>query len=142
MDNPLPISMPPEEQNQAPIFTPLHTENIEQISDRNLLALCRQYGRDAVLLHRKFIGLLPEINRRRLYVQENFQSIYHFAAVLGGVSREQVNRVINMEKTLEDKPLCKALLVQGKVSINKFSRAPIITKENDAEVAKSLQVLL
>jgi len=145
MDNPLPISMPPSEfpaeQNQVPVFAPIPTENIEQMTDGNLLALSRQYGRDAILLHRKFIGLLPEINRRRLYVQEGFQSIYHFAAVLGGVSREQVNRVINMEKTLEDKPICKALLVQGKVSINKLSRAPRITKENDAEVAKSLQLL-
>jgi len=137
----MPISMPPAEQTLVPIFAPISTENIEQMPDRNLLALCWQYGRDAILLHRKFIGLLPEINRRRLYEKEGFLSIYHFAAVLGGVSREQVNRVINTEKTLEDKPLCKALLVQGKVSINKFSRAPIITKENDAEVAKSLQLL-
>ncbi|MFA5855567.1 MAG: hypothetical protein WC846_04840, partial [Candidatus Gracilibacteria bacterium] len=141
MDNPLPISMPLEEQTLVPAFAPIIAENIEQISDKDLLALSRQYGRDAVLLHRKFIGLLPEINRRRLYVQEGFLSIYHFAAVLGGVSREQVNRVINTEKTLEDKPICKALLVEGKVSINKFSRAPAITKENDAEVAKLLQVL-
>ncbi|MFA5855380.1 MAG: hypothetical protein WC846_03830, partial [Candidatus Gracilibacteria bacterium] len=97
MDNPLPISMPrsefPVEQNPVPVFAPISTENIDQMPDKDLLALSRQYGRDAVLLHRKFIGLLPEINRRRLYAQEGFLSIYHFAAVLGGVSREQVNRV-------------------------------------------------
>jgi hypothetical protein len=141
MDNPLPISMPPEGQNLLPVFAPIPTENVWQMLDKDLLVLCRQYGRDAILLHRKFIGLLPEINRRRLYEKEGFLSIYHFAAVLGGVSREQVNRVINTEKTLEDKPNCRALLVEGKVSINKFSRAPVITKENDAEVAKSLQIL-
>jgi hypothetical protein len=145
MDNPLPISMPPEaspaEQNPVPVFAPITMEKIEQVPDAVLLTFCRQYGRDAILLHRKFIGLLPEVNRRRLYEKKGFSSIYHFAAVLGGVSREQVNRVINMEETLKDKPICKALLVEGKVSINKFSRAPIITKENDAEVAKSLQVL-
>jgi hypothetical protein len=145
MDNPLPISMPlevtPPEQNTVPAFAPIIAENFDQMPDKDLLALSRQYGRVAILLHRKFIGLLPGINRRRLYVQEGFLSIYHFAAVLGGVSREQVNRVINTEKTLENKPLCKALLVEGKVSINKFSRAPAITKENDVEVAKLLQVL-
>jgi hypothetical protein len=141
MDNPLPISMPPKEQNLAPVFAPISMKNPEQLPDKDLLALCRQYGRDAILLHRKFIGLLPEINRRRLYEKEGFQSIYHLAAILGGVSKEQVNRIINREKTLEDKPNCRALLVQGKVSINKFSRAPVITKENDAEVAKSLEVL-
>jgi len=141
MDNPLPISMPPEEQTQDVIFTPIPTENVWQMLDKDLLTLCRQYGRDAILLHRKFIGLLPEVNRRRLYEKEGFQSIYHFAAVLGGVSREQVNRVINKEETLKDKPICRALLIEGKVSINKFSRAPVITKENDAEVAKSLEVL-
>ena len=145
MDNPLPISMPPEapsaEANLVPVFAPIPTENVWQMLDKDLLTLCRQYGRDAILLHRKFIGLLPEINRRRLYEKDGFLSIYHFAAVLGGVSREQVNRVINTEETLKDKPICKALLVEGKVSINKFSRAPKITKENDAEVAKSLEVL-
>ena len=137
----MPISMPPKEQNLAPVFAPISMKNPEQLPDKDLLALCRQYGRDAILLHRKFIGLLPEINRRRLYEKEGFQSIYHLAAILGGVSKEQVNRIINREKTLEDKPNCRALLVQGKVSINKFSRAPVITKENDAEVAKSLEVL-
>jgi hypothetical protein len=46
-----------------------------------------------------------------------------------------------MEETIKDKPNCRALLIEGKVSINKFSRAPKITKENDAEVARSLEVL-
>lgn len=40
---------------------------MHHISDKELYALCKKYGENALQWRRKFIGLLPEVNRRRLY---------------------------------------------------------------------------
>ncbi|MFA5855201.1 MAG: HNH endonuclease signature motif containing protein [Candidatus Gracilibacteria bacterium] len=112
-----------------------------QISDKDLLALCRRYGKEAREWRNKFIGLLPEVNRRRLYEKEGFQSIYHFAAVLGGVSKDQVKRVLSLDRTFEDKPDLKEALVGGKVSVSKLAKvASIATKENQAELATLAEI--
>ncbi|MFA5855407.1 MAG: HNH endonuclease signature motif containing protein [Candidatus Gracilibacteria bacterium] len=140
MDNPLPISLPPEKQTLIPVFAPILIENIEQIPDKDLLALCNKYGREAILWRKKFIGLLPEVNRRRLYEKENFQSIYHFAAVSAGVSKDQVDRVLGLYKTFEDKPDLKKVLVEGTASISKLSRiTKIATRKNQAYLAVQAQ---
>ena len=107
-----------------------------QISDQDLLALCRRYGKEAREWKNKFIGLLPEVNRRRLYEKEGFQSIYHFAAVLAGVSKDQVKRVLSLDRAFEDKPDLKEALIEGKVSVSKLAKvASIATKENQEELA-------
>ena len=140
----MPISMPPpvqfSEVNPTLLLDPITTENIEQIPDKDLLALCNKYGRDAILWRKKFIGLLPEVNRRRLYEKENFQSIYHFAAVSAGVSKDQVDRVLGLYKTFEDKPDLKKVLVDGTASISKLSRiTKIATSKNQAYLAVQAQ---
>jgi hypothetical protein len=116
-------------------------DNPLPISDQDLLALCRRYGKEAREWRNKFIGLLPEVNHRRLYEKEGFQSIYHFAAVLGGVSKDQVKRVLSLHRTFEDKPDLKEVLVEGKVSVSKLAKvASIATKENQAELATLAEI--
>ena len=110
------------------------------ISDKELLALCQRYGKEAREWRDKFIGLLPEVNRRRLYEKEGFLSIYHFAAVLGGISKDQVKRVLSLDRTFEDKPDLKEALIEGKVSVSKLAKvASIATKENQAYLASQAQ---
>ena len=78
---------------------------IVNLSDENLFKLCRIYGARALEWRNKFIGLLPEVNRRRLYEQKGFSSIFEFAAKLAGVSREQLGTVLSLDRKFEDKPL-------------------------------------
>lgn len=90
----------------------------------------------------KFIGLLPEVNRRCLYEKKGFSSIFEFAAKLCGLSAEQVRLTLNLEKRFEDKPLLKKLLENGEASINKLTRiASIATAENERDLAQKIKVL-
>ena len=84
----------------------------------------------------RFLGLLPEVYKRRLYEKKGYGSIFEFAAKLAGVSQEQVRLVLGLEERLADKPLLHQLLVKGEVSVNKLARVvSIATVENQAEVA-------
>lgn len=112
------------------------------LSDQKLYQLCITYGEQAKKWRYKFMGLLPEVNRRRLYEKKGFQSIFEFAKKLAGVSEEQVRRVLNLEKKFEETPALKNLLVSGEVSVNKLARvASIATKENEEILANQAEIL-
>ena len=108
--------------------------------DEKLYGLCKQYGALARLWRQKFIGLLPEVNKRRLYEQKGFSSIFEFAAKLCGLSAEQVRLALNLDKRFEDKPILKEIFENGEVSINKLTRVvSIATPENEEELAKKIK---
>ena len=91
---------------------------------------------------RKFAGLLPEVNRRRLFEKKGFLSIFEFAKKLAGMSEPQVRLAVNLEKRFEKTPILKSLLVDGKVSVNKLARVASIAKpENEMFLAGQVQVL-
>ncbi len=112
------------------------------MSDEKLYNLCQRYGKATLFWRRRFLGLLPEVQRRRLYEKKGFGSIFDFAARLAGVSEEQVRVVLRLEKRFEDKPTLKELLVKGKASVHKLARVvSIATVENEEELAGKVQVL-
>ncbi|MBI4995108.1 hypothetical protein HZC21_05750 [Candidatus Peregrinibacteria bacterium] len=112
------------------------------MSDKELYEKCQIYGAAARLWRQRFIGLLPEVNRRRLYEKKGFSSIFEFAAKLCGLSKEQVYLTLNLEKRFEDKPVLKKMLENGEVSINKLTRiASIATPENEQELAEKIKIL-
>lgn len=112
------------------------------ISDQKLYNLCKKYGEQARRWRQKFMGLLPEVNKRKLYKRRGFSSIFEFAAKLGGLSQEQVRRVLNLEKRFKDKPALREMLINGEVSINKLARiVSIATRENQETLAEQVRVL-
>ena len=115
---------------------------MKNISDEKLLAMCKMYGKQAIIARRKFLGLLPEVNRRRLFEKRGFNSIFEFAFKMAGVSEEQVRDVLNLEKRFVDKPNLHKALVSGSVSANKLVRvAALATTANEkvlVELAQSL----
>jgi len=113
-----------------------------KLSNENLYKLCKKYGSQAKLWRQKFIGLLPEVNRRRLFEEKGFSSIFEFAAKLCGLSVEQVRLALNLEKRFEDKPVLKKMLENGEVSINKLARVvSIATPENEEELVEKIKIL-
>lgn len=113
-----------------------------QLTNEKLYELCKKYGAQARLWRQRFIGLLPEVNRRRLYEEKGFSSIFEFAAKLCGLSAEQVRLALNLEKRFENKPILKKMLENGEASINKLTRiASIATPENEEELAEKIKVL-
>lgn len=119
-----------------------HINESEKISDKELYKKCVMYGRQALRARRKFIGLLPEVYKRRIYQRKGFASIYEFAAKLAGISNEQVNRVLSLEKRLVDTPVLREALAEGNISVNKLLRlVPIVTSKNQVQLAKKAEVL-
>ncbi len=113
-----------------------------KITDEKLLRLCEKFGKQTLLWRRKFMGLLPEVNRRRLYEKKGCQSIFEFAAKLAGLSEEQVRVVLRLERRFEDKPTLKSLLEEGRVSVNKLVRVvSIATPENEEDLAEKVRLL-
>lgn len=112
------------------------------ISNDQLYNLCKKYGASALLWRQKFIGLLPEVNKRKIYEEKNFSSIFEFAKKLCGLSEKQVKLALNLEKRFRDKPSLKKVLVNGEVSINKLTRiASVATVENESELADRAKIL-
>ena len=113
-----------------------------QIPDKELLSLCREYGRNALLWRRKFEALLPEVLRRRLYEKENCSSVYEFAAKFAGLSEAQVDTAFRVERKLQNKPILLESFHSGEISAGKLDRAAdIATPENEKEVHKMAKVL-
>lgn len=112
------------------------------MTDSQLYKLARRYGANALEWRRKFLGLLPEIYKRRLYEKKGFGSIFEFAAKLGGVSAEQVRRVLNLEKSFASLPLLHSALVEGDLSVHKLARvASIASPANEEELVAACRVL-
>ena len=107
---------------------------IPTLSDRDLLTLCKKYGTQTKFWYRKFLGLLPEINRRRIYEKRKCASICEFAAKFGGVTKEQTERVICIERTLLENRMerLRGMLTAGEISMHKLARImSVVNKENE-----------
>jgi len=62
------------------------------------------YGQNAKEWMRKCELLLPEIARKEIWKQKRFKDIYHYAAVLAGMSRRKVDECLRVLRRIEDKP--------------------------------------
>ena len=112
------------------------------MTDDELYNKAKFYGRNALHWRQKFIGLLPEVDRRQLFESKGFDSIFEFAYKLAGLSEQQVRTALNLNQRFSELPTLKALLEEGKVSVNKLIRvASIATPEHERELAQAVQIL-
>lgn len=109
--------------------------SVQQLSDNQLFNLCQRYGEQARIWRQKFIGLLPEVNRRRLFAKKGFSSIFEFSKKLAGLSEEQVCLALNLEKKFEKRGavVLKGMLEAGEVSVNKLARVVSIADSSNQE---------
>ncbi|MCX6733189.1 MAG: hypothetical protein NTX63_00035 [Candidatus Peregrinibacteria bacterium] len=115
---------------------------MNELSDDELLVRCVYYGEEARKWRNKFLGLLPEVSRRNLYKAKGFESIFHFAFVLGGVNGKQVVRVLRLHERLKYTPTLQILLERGTVGIHKMERvASIAEPKNQEFLADQVQML-
>jgi len=125
--------------------------NLKNLSDKELYLICKKWGAAALEARRKFAGLLPEVYGREMSEREKgrswlkkrgFLSVYEFAAKLAGMSREQVDLVLRLEKRFEDKTILRDALVSGEISANKLARVvSIATAENQQNLLEKVESL-
>lgn len=117
-------------------------KSISTLSDKQLLTLCQEYGQNAKLWKQRFLGLLPEIEHRSLYLQAGCTSLFEFAAKLGGVSREQVKVVLSLQNRFEAMPALKQALTSGNVAISKLARiVSVATPQNQEFLLNKTTIL-
>jgi hypothetical protein len=125
--------------------------NIKEVSDKNLYKIAKKWGAEALHARRKFAGLLPEIYCRELrersagrswFQKRGFSGVYEFAAKLAGMSKDQVDLVLRLEKRFADKPVLKSALISGQISANKLARVvSIATIENQQHILNKAETL-
>jgi hypothetical protein len=143
MKNATDVYTSPAPANLIPHIAPkTYLPGASHLSDDQLLKLCQRYGEQSRIWKQKFAGLLPEVNRRRLYEKKGFSSVFEFALKLAGMSEKQVCRILNLERNFADKPALHQMLINGDVSPNKLIKiAPIATKENQDDLAQQVKIL-
>lgn len=108
------------------------------MNDNELFELCREYGRRARKWKNKFVALLPEVFRRRLYRKRGFCSIYEFAAKLAGISKNVVDEALRLDSKFEKMPELKKLIPE--VGLSKLRIvAGVAKKETDLFWANKVQ---
>ncbi len=113
-----------------------------KLTDPELYALCKKWGAEALEARRKFVGLLPEVNARRLYERRCYSSIYHFAAALSGVGRRLVDDVLRLEKLFAEMPTLHTALVNGEIGLSKLYRiVSVVNVANEAEICEKIRTL-
>src|SRR3989338_11305998 len=112
----------------------------KRLSDKDLYALCKEYGQKARFWRRRFAGLLPEVERRALSRRRRCGSIYEFADKLAGMSKESVDKILRLSKKLEDKPFLLEQLETGAQSWSKLEKvAYIATSQTDGAWAERIE---
>ncbi len=89
------------------------------------------YGKNAKEWMRKCELLLPEIERKKIWKKKKFKDIYHYAAVLAGMSRNKVNECLRVCRHIEDKP--ELMEVAEKKGINAVKPVATIATQETAE---------
>lgn len=88
------------------------------------------YGRNAKEWARKCALLLPEIERRQIWRERGFGSLFEYAAKLAGMSRNSVEDALRILRKIEDKPaLQKVVASRGLNSVRPV--IAIATAETD-----------
>lgn len=114
----------------------------ECLTDRQLYDVCQRIGAFALKARRKFVGLLPLVERRRAYQGRGLYSIYDFAAKLGGVGREVVNEVLRVDSYLCAAPTLRKKLYRGEIGWTKMRVvAHFLTPRNEKEWMEKLETL-
>ncbi len=114
--------------------------NLSNFSDKDLYHLCQRYGNGIKILRRVFAVLLVEVNRRKLHRKYGFEGIYEFAAKVGGMNRQLVNRILWLAEALKDKPyLWREFKKEGWSKVRVV--ASVATIETDKLWAEKVSVL-
>ncbi|MFA5828925.1 MAG: hypothetical protein WC843_00300 [Candidatus Gracilibacteria bacterium] len=85
---------------------------ITKIPNKELLRLCRECGSNIRKLQKQFAVYLIEVANRGMYREFGFHSIREFAAKLAGMGHETVDKILRIDKKLENMPLLRALMVE------------------------------
>lgn len=111
-------------------------------SDEQVLSTAVKYGEEARRWRNRFLGLLPEVQRRKLYERHGCSSVVEFAKKVGGVSEDQVHAALRLDREFQETPLLHNLFTTGEVGMHKLARvASVANRDNEEFLANQVQLL-
>lgn len=112
------------------------------MTDSELYKKCVTLGNLSLTYRKQFCGLLPEVEKRKLYHKYGIHSIYEFGAKLAGLTHDTVNEVLRVHELLKDKPLLQAKLISGEIGYTKLRAvARAATPETQKEWLKKMSTM-
>ena len=109
--------------------------NLSSLSDGELVTRLKSLIVVEKSTHRDVVLYLAELDRRRLYLELGYGSLFDYAVTGLGFSRSGANRRIQAARTIARYPEVKQSLDEGKVSLTAIQRmAQVITPANSKEL--------
>lgn len=108
------------------------------MTDKQIYKLCCEYGSMSLTGRHKFVALLPEVFKRRIYRKYKYCSIYEFGAKLCGLSNNIVDEALRLGEKFKNMP--ELLDLMSKVGLSKLRIIACIADESTASIwAKRVQ---
>jgi hypothetical protein len=112
------------------------------MTNKELYERCLELSNIIKKNRNKFISLIPEVEKRKLYLEHGMHTIYEFAAKLGCLSHKTVNRILNISAKIDFLPAINRKFTNGEISWTKLEViASILDEENQEEYALILPTL-
>ncbi len=103
--------------------------NLSELNDRKLIDQTMGYVREERELLANILHHFAEIQRRRLFCDYQFKSLYHMAMGHFGYSEDQACRRINAMKLLRELPEIEAKITSGELSLTNLAAAQTLFRQ-------------
>ena len=106
--------------------------NPRKASEQEIVSRLKTLGSRIVFAKRRFVAMMPEINRRRIYLKLNYDNIYDLARIEAEFTAPVVRRIINTGNRIQPFPAFRRLFENSDIGWTKFET---ISKVLDSENA-------
>ena len=108
---------------------------LHHLKDQELLQNCKSQVRLEKAATSKVLDYLNEIDKRRLWIQEGYSSLFDFCMRYLGYSEGEANRRIQAARLSQKVEEVKTLLEQGQISLSSLTLlSPVLTPNNAKEL--------
>ena len=97
------------------------SRNPEKAKDAEIIASLKSMGKKIKTFRRRFVALLPEIEKRQLYKKLNYDSTANLAFCEADFSPGVVQKILRMARFLEPFATLKRLFEKSDIGWSKFA---------------------
>ena len=110
------------------------SRNPERAKDVEIIVSLKSMGKKIKTFRRRFVALLPEIEKRQLYKKLNYDSTANLAFCEADFSPGVVQKILRMARFLEPFATLKRLFEKSDIGWSKFATiAPVLTRDNASD---------
>src|SRR3990167_2890816 len=115
--------------------------NLTKITDQNLLLKTKELVKEERKLLLEILHHLREIDRRKVFADLKYDSLFKYCVWGLGYSEGQAQRRINAMRMIKDLPEIENKVVEGKVNLGQLSLLQSFFKEKEIVREEKLQLI-